>query len=416
MEPMYRCCKKTLTCFSCVGCGDVFHPSCLQRRKNVIRLGSHRIYCSDKCQEEVIERESKIENFVEDIKRLTKEVEDWEQYAQRLKKGSSVFEEEVLQTEQKYLDKLSELNDLIQHREIELKELGDRFRQLEQELETVGGENEKLRRVISELNSISSEMVSTIRILETENERYSRQAKLLTAELEHHKSEKGRVRFGGQKVDGTYRYRATQIRDNRPRMLLVAGNCGRGLIHFLDAQCRSSYCVQAVLKPGSSNTELIDSALAGSKDFSKKDVVILWPFNTTCKLLEDFMLRLSHTNALMLTRPYGPRMRENVFIYESNLQLYKHMHHRKFGLASVLDCNAALLGLEGISAYSRRGKWLIAEAIWRHINDRMLIKLKMTSYSPNTSCIMSSELLTSETAELEDNILDTRPPPWDAAI
>lgn len=375
MKAKYSCCKdKDLSGFYCIVCFGVFHPSCLDRRKNVVKLGSHKIYCSGSCQEKHMDGELEAGNLREDIQGLKEEIEGREKYIQRLQRQSRDFEDEVLHTEQKYIDKLKELNDTIQRRNKELEEFRSKISILEKEVDTMGSLKTKLEGDIRDLNNINKDMISTIKTLEVEKDSYQKEVKLLRVAWDQNKSQYRSKNVAKRSVGGNAVLKAACTRDDRPKLLLVTGAIGRDLVHFLRARSGNSYHVQAFLKPNSSNQELIDTAVRNSIGFSKKDVVIICPFSAVNQLIDDFLLKLGHTNALILTTPFGRRARENCFIYESNLSLYKSLHFRGFGLTGILDCNS-VLHQGGTSWYSGRGKRLIAGAIWRHLNDRLLVQL-----------------------------------------
>lgn len=375
MEPTYGCCKnKALSSFCCIVCHDVFHHSCLERRKNVVRLLGHKIYCSSRCQEKHLDEEKRIEDFVEDVRRLREEVEGRDQYIERLKRSSRDFEDEVLATEEKYVGKFKELGDVIQRRNQELEDLKKRIVDLEGEMNAISERNSILKSDLENLNGVNQQMVTTIGTLEMESEGYCREAKLLRVELDHCKSHGCRVNCGSGSRGAVFRHVTAPVQDGRPKLLLVAGGFGRDLVHFLGEQCRHTYQLQAVLKPNSSNSELVDTALKNSKHFTKEDVVMIWPFNLSTDLIDKFLMKTSHTNGLILTRPYGHRISDNNFIYESNLSLYKQIHNRKLNLASVFDSNSALCGGDRVSCYTKRGKWLLARALWRHVSVRLVAK------------------------------------------
>lgn len=236
--------------------------------------------------------------------------------------------------------------------------------------------NVALKGDLENINKINKQMITTINILENESDRYCREAKLLRVELDHYRSEGDNmmgtntdISKGSSFVHGT-----VPTVDNRPRLLLVAGGFGRGLVHFLDEQCNHTYRMQAVLKPNSSNTELIDTALEGSKYFSKDDIVIIWPFNLSSDFFGKFLMKTTHTNSLILTRPYGRGIEENNFIYESTLSLYKQLHYHELNLAGVFDVNSVLCGSNKFSFYTSKAKWMLARAVWRHLSDRLIVK------------------------------------------
>lgn len=373
MEPTYGCCRnKALSSFCCIVCHDIFHHSCLERRKNVVKLMGHKIYCSSKCQEKNLDEERRIGDFVEDLQKLKKEVEGRDQYIERLKRSSRDFEDEVLATEERYVGKFKELGDVIQRRNQEMEDLKKKMADLEGQLNAISERNSALKNDLENLNTVNKQMVATISTLEIESEGYCREAKLLRVELDHYKAQKCHIVCNSNPGIAASGHMTTPVQDSRPKLLLVAGGIGRDLVHFLGEQCGHAYRMQAVLKPNSSNSELINTAIRDSSHFTRDDVVIIWPFNLSHELIDKFLLQTTHTNGLILTRPYGHKTDENNFIYKSNLSLYRQLYHRKLNLASVFDSNSALCRGNRISYYTKKGKWLIARALWRHLRDRLV--------------------------------------------
>ena len=70
MEGNFKgCLKKPFTNFVCVTCLEVFHTSCLERKKYTTIRG-HKIYCSGVCDWEGTDFEDKINRFKKEILKL----------------------------------------------------------------------------------------------------------------------------------------------------------------------------------------------------------------------------------------------------------------------------------------------------------------------------------------------------------
>lgn len=370
MNNFYECCKdKVLSAVCCVVCSSIFHKSCLERRKTAVKITGHRIYCSARCRENQLAEENKTEDFLKEIQGLKEEIEDRKRHIERVQKQSRDFENEILHTEEGYIAKFRELEGIIERRNNDLDVLKDKIVTMERELVTRNDTNVQLEDNLRDLGNINSGMIAAIRALEMENDLHAGKIKLLEVELEHYKSEGASARSVDHRTQGGVS-RAARFEDSRPRILLVAGGVGRDLVQFLMEMCGGSYSVQAVLKTGSTNSELIATALENSRTFSKLDVVIIWPHMVSSALIDDFILKSNHTNALILTRPYGNKPRENHFIYESNLSLYKNLHLRKFGLVNVFDSNSIKAGPHNVPSYTQEWKQLLARSLWGHLTEK----------------------------------------------
>lgn len=394
MEASYGCCKnKPLTGLCCVVCHEIFHPSCLQRRKDAVKIGFHKIYCSSNCQEKLLSEEERQSDFDKVIQGLREEIKGRDQYIERLRKQSRDFEDEVCNTEQGYIVKLRELGDTALRREAKLEELRIAIAGLQEELNALKDLNKKLNIDLGDMNTINRDMVETIRTLEAECETYGREAKLLQFELSQLKQQSHNTKASKCLLMSGPTPKLTRPKENRPRLLLVSGAFGRGLVDLLGKQSGGSYSMQAILKPNSTNSELISTAVENSKNFTKRDIVIVWPFTLTSKLIDDFVLTSNHTNVLMMTRPFGREAGENFHIYESGLALCKHLHSRGLSLACVFDCNSIHCNQERTSYYTRQGRWRLSRALWRHIENRLL------SITTERNAGLRTDELSAETAD-----------------
>lgn len=203
MTAKFNCCKKDFKSFVCLGCFNVFHPSCLNRGTNVKIEKGHTIYCSKKCEEkvemhdknfntnelyanihklklelyqkdELLERmeqnyTKKINTLEKEINSLNNDAKEKEAFYNKKLTASMKFEEEVLENEETYLKNmrnLAEKNNKLQQKIIELNKENDK-------LEAKVEEYKKLMEIkIQEADRLSiyiKEMLLSIKTLENEN-------------------------------------------------------------------------------------------------------------------------------------------------------------------------------------------------------------------------------------------------------
>lgn len=170
MEAKFKCCRKDFTNYICIVCLSPFHPSCLERKSSVIKLGRYRVYCSEHCQGEDQAREEREGKLIEELKRAETGSREKDAFIERLKKNSRDFEDDVVAVEGKYAEELMRHKNMAVNLKRELDGLrleNDRWQREFGEKEQLV---ERLERDISELTVLNRDMISTIRTLEEVNE------------------------------------------------------------------------------------------------------------------------------------------------------------------------------------------------------------------------------------------------------
>lgn len=185
MNRALKCCRsKDFANFCCITCSSIFHPSCLERYKEVVKLGGYRIYCSSECQKRAIDDEERVGALLEEIERLKREIEGRDHCIKRLDRRSREFEDEVSEAEEKYNQQVLEMRDKIARLNRELSEL----RQKNLELQGMVQDDKllvtKLESDIKEISSINENMLISIRTLESENDVYRAEIKDLKQSIE----------------------------------------------------------------------------------------------------------------------------------------------------------------------------------------------------------------------------------------
>lgn len=220
-----------------------------------------------------------------------------------------------------------------------------------------------LERDYADLLAVNHNLVTSISVLESENEAYSLEVKELKKELDS--SKHPRI----SELAPVCRTRPTALTSRQgstPRkVLLVAGGHGGGLVDFLNNHFGSCYRAEAILKPGSPDSELLKTAVHFSREFCKTDIVILWPSNVSSSLIDTFLQRLTHTTPLIIIGPYTHNRHTDRVIYENSLSLYKALHRRRINLAHILNISTFNI------LDSNKSKLLLSKAIINHIVARL---------------------------------------------
>ncbi|XP_074036810.1 uncharacterized protein [Leptinotarsa decemlineata] len=160
-----------------------------------------------------------------------------------------------------------------------------------------------------------------------------------------------------------------QVEPNK--IIIIAGHNGKDIAKFMTTHNRPNYSIQAILKPNSTTDTLIETVIKHSENLSNKDVVVLWTDRTSTDILKKFVLKVQHTNPVIITQPYRYDNRENVdSIYHRNLQLKKGLQNMNLPHTCILDCNNILrrsnYHQNGYKILAR-GKWYISKAIWEYV-------------------------------------------------
>ncbi|KAG5886214.1 hypothetical protein JTB14_006409 [Gonioctena quinquepunctata] len=171
--------------------------------------------------------------------------------------------------------------------------------------------------------------------------------------------------------------------------LRVESTHGRNLSRMLTRQNKDCV-IESIIKPDAHDKDIIQTAISSAKKLCKQDVVIIWTSEPHIILIDEFIMKMEHTNPIVLTKPYlyGTDKYKNSEIYRDNLSFFKELHLRKIQKQHVIECNTVLRR----SNYSRNGKyikdigkWHLAKVINRHIQEKFgEVSVKDEPISNNT--------------------------------
>lgn len=204
MNGKFKCCKKVLKKYCCIVCFNIFHPSCLDRIKNVKRLSEHKIFCSNECERTakfaeniskelndqldsakilLLEKESRIEeitlsndkiveNLQIELAKLNNENAEKNEYIVKLNNINSNFEESAYEAEGSFLKEINQQKRVISEFTKLVRTKDDDFNNLQNKTKKIAEESNKFQKDVKELESINRQMVSSIKILEADNKSY----------------------------------------------------------------------------------------------------------------------------------------------------------------------------------------------------------------------------------------------------
>nr|CAI5865551.1 unnamed protein product [Callosobruchus analis] len=140
---VYVCCKsKEVSNYVCIVCSNVYHKSCCARKKGVMFVDKHKIYCSKKCQLKADEEEH-IDVLRNPLENAQQEIEDRDKFIDSLKKKNLAFEDDI-DIETSYTSEIENNKSMINKLERKLDQRDKHICALEVRLSNMLTENEML--------------------------------------------------------------------------------------------------------------------------------------------------------------------------------------------------------------------------------------------------------------------------------
>ena len=304
-----KCCRnKEFTNFFCVSCAGVFHPSCMERCKDVIRLGGYRIYCSTECQSKADGDEQRDNDYTEKINALKKEISEKNTYIKRLKRGTQDFADDVSEAETKLNAQLAEQRNRIAELTVKMDLQKNLKSNLEEKIKESDKIVNKLETRIHDLTDVNKQMIDSIAVLEEENICNEKEVKKLQQQLEAYifSSNKTSATCNGQSSNSP----STLI--PKPQFLIMGDENARGLISIFKRLTSNKYDINCQW----SNRKMffddrIEQCEELIKNFSKNDFILLFTgcFNAIkgkpieSERLYRFLKTTSKTNLLVCGPP-----------------------------------------------------------------------------------------------------------------
>lgn len=334
---MFKCCKgKEFSNFCCVICTEIFHPSCLERKPNSVKIQDHKIYCSLECKNKSILNLEMEKNLTEEINKLKGELKDKNSYIKRLKRGSQDTQNPTQEADKQSQIKIKAHKDKIEKLQEELAKFEEinkgRIRELKEHKDII----KNLKLELADVNKICREMVTSIKTLEEERD--------LLAQMMEHRKERPEAQSREVQCDllqtvknKTETYSKTMNTNEVPnntskkRLLILCDQNGYNLGNHLNNKL-SNYSIETIVKPYASLDHIIENINILTQTFTKNDRVLIYAGfqslidgNDRCVLLKKIYSKLrycSHTNLIFLSVPYLKYESEkNVLIYNLNYYL-----------------------------------------------------------------------------------------------
>lgn len=354
----FKCCKKPFGSYICAICLSVYHESCLSRVKNIEYLEHNKINCCDGDTQK--NNEQVIDTLEKTIQELGEESNGKTNCILRLRQQNESLLHDAEEAENRYIDTINQQKSQIEALENHLKELQDRLARQEVGLVTIGVQTMTIATQCKSTKSTSTTPATTItRCTQTITKETVniKEKQLSCSEIKNFKKPRSNISLSS--VSPQHNGKVNNTPKNKRRILLVADSRGRNLANILLKQTNDEYRLQSFLKPHSLDKDQIETAVSNSKDFTRKDAVVLWiPRN--CDYLKEVILHLKHTNVILLGDWYKANIPNvNTAIYRKNLELLKWLHFHNLHYVKMLDCNTIL---------SKNRKWHLCKRIQTFLN------------------------------------------------
>lgn len=329
----------------------------------------------------ISELKSKIEILSQKNTSLHEKLEstttDFCKYQSDIEKVNANKDNKLAHEKQKYELKLEHQRDKMTELNNELTEKTKSHEKLEITLQKNSEYSKKLETEIKELETISRQMVVSIRTLEDEVKSSNIKLNELTEELVLWKSDKT-IMNQNILTNGNSDTGQISIKEES-RILLVAGNHGKHLAQMIHRQISGKCLIYSILKPNATEVELLKTIQQNGADFTKNDLVILWPNKINISLKKNLISALKYTNIIIMTEPYRyDKEYLNQSIYNRNITLIKYLHYSGLTSTNLLKCNTILRK----SNYShngytinKTGKWYLSKAIVNKLYELEIIRI-----------------------------------------
>lgn len=385
---VFKCCpKKSFSSSICIFCFDVFHGSCLDRKSDIVRLGGYKILCSPSCQRNHQIAEEQEKNYKQMIDKLQNEITEKNHCLKRLKRNSKVFEDDVLETEQKYIDTIAEQKQRIIQLKSEVSMLNEANIELKADIRSTEARMAQLEKQVQELHDMSRSMITTIQILENENRIHldeldkvkqgGNDKEMISAESFEpengmYVNDLNEANAANKETDNVIQFQLLQKNEkshspkksdkgnevptlkslncNIRRILILSDQHGYSLGSLIQNSAKG-LCVQSVIKPNAIFANVILNIADLTRDFTLNDyVVVLAGYNDLrdghyplFKNINRVLKNLGHTNLLVVSVPSkhsDPKVINAISKFNSGLSRYiNRLNQCVEGHFCFLECN-----------------------------------------------------------------------------
>ena len=343
MSRSFKCCKnKEFSNYCCILCNAIFHPSCMDRSSEVVKLGSYKILCSLECKDQHEKMERLEETYRGKLKKLQNEIERKDKHIERLQRNSSALENEVSEAEDELSSKLKSINEQNSKLSGEIAALKKKEVELISQINSWNVTKNNLEQKIKDLTELNKNLLVSVNTLETENNSFGKDSKELRQKIldtqPYDSSQSGAT------VRTINKQRASEQR--KRQILLIGGENARGGGLLVKKLTNHLFDVNCQVKRRALLADFFRECEQLCKNFDKSDfVVIFMPYfdakvgkSITDKELEQLVLIESKTNLIVVgCSYYVSRPVMNNFIHVQNSLMQSYFKDKEVAFVPVLS-------------------------------------------------------------------------------
>lgn len=417
MSRNFKCCKtKEFLNYFCISCASVYHPSCLDRVSDCIKLGGYKIFCSSECQSKENIDEVEKDTLVEEIVKLKEEITAKNIHIERLKRRTEDFSQDVSEAEENYLAQLSKNSKLIADLNKEIIDLRRKNPEMEELIKNNESLSKKFQQEIQDMTDINRNMLTTIQTLEKDNEAYIIEMSKLRKQLKDQELGNTQCRKCREKQNTDKR---TSTKKNS-QLLIIGDNNARGCAVII--KNIANICLDTNTQYDNKKlfNENVEEAIKLSSNFTKQDFIIFLAGKGDAikgrkiekKQMDRLIDQCKRTNLIIV----GPTFQDsrpvlNDIIQQQNFEL-KHYLEQK-GLTTFIPAISS--NRHGIIKHNTKVQ--LMKYIWLNFLLPSITALATKIHSPSSHKTKSDDTIhtlnetnfpthcTTQTTEAEDDFL-----------
>lgn len=395
----YSCCRnKELNNYCCIICHNIYHKSCMERKKEAVIIEKHKIYCGKKCAEK--DESDDIKTLKELIDELQKEIIEKDAYINKQKRNHVVFEQDAMEIEEQYKNEIDKYRSTVGHlqqiinKEVEKNsEISKRNEEAKSnahatklELENLIFQNKEFKNklialqneydiTVQKLEFLQLEKLKEGEIKQTESRGFQTTEKLekqlhpstdninsamkTQIKLKNSEIETENYNFGNTENDNigdpakkSESHSTSQFNNSKKnRVLLLTDGRGKQLNTLIRKKTNNEYDILTFIKSGALMNRVIENIEHLAKDLTHLDHLVIMAGSNdllqgqmpSFKLICNKLKLCSHTNISFISVPYVKNdCFKNNYIYKYNDKLNNFLYRfNKFaeGQISYIEIN-----------------------------------------------------------------------------
>lgn len=342
----FKCCNKELNNFCCLTCNNIFHKSCCERKKGLIIINKHIIYCSEVCAEKTNTDEEIINELRQQINNMNIELEEKNVYIQNIKRRSKIFEDDAIESEQNYLLEIEEYKIINDKLKAKLDQMLKRNSEIEEDLSNEVNKLAQYEKEINELRKTNYIMQKCMEDLKIKNQKSANELNKQNQKPENSKRQEDSIKnpIRNEKTSSktptviptmnktTNCIKTIQTDSHHcKRLLILCDEAGRNINRILMNKLNhNEYHVETIIKPGATFEQIIENMDLLTSTLSTQDQVVIMGGSNNFNVKRRYPLfkaicnkvkQCANHNILIATVPFSSNQKLNKFIHKFNVKL-----------------------------------------------------------------------------------------------